>query len=142
LSKGIGLEAAMSGIDIPTGLFDSITAITAELFRKHEKAIIHEVIKSSKQLKFSKLLKAITIPNYGLPIITTNYDRLVEIACESTGFSVDTMFVGNFLGRLNHSESTFSFCRGFSKRQGKLCLSYSPRIKVFKPHGSLEISLL
>ncbi len=138
LSKGIGLEAALAGVELPGPLFDSIVAVTADLFRSHEKAVIHDVIEGRKQLRLSKLSKAITIPSNGLPIITTNYDRLVEIACESNGISVDSMFVGSFLGKLHYKESSFSFCRGLTRRQGKLTLSYSPRIKIFKPHGSLD----
>ena len=70
--------------------------------------------------------------------MTTNYDRLVEIAAEEAGLGVDTMFVGHFAGALNEKESRLSFCREVTLRGKTVKWGYRHRINVFKPHGSLD----
>jgi hypothetical protein len=83
-------------------------------------------------------------PNTGVPVITTNYDRLLEIGAECAGLGADTMFVGRNVGILNERESTLSFCRDYRKasRRGELQLIYRHRVVILKPHGSLDWFLL
>ncbi len=138
LAAGAGLEAALSGKDIPEDLLSRIVHETAKLFRNKERPVINEVLSKRRNLRFSLLTKAIAPSPCGVSIITTNYDRLIELACESEGYSIDCMFTGSFLGRFDQKESAYSFCRGIRRRQGKVVLEYAPRFKIFKPHGSLD----
>ncbi|RZK33885.1 MAG: SIR2 family protein, partial [Hymenobacter sp.] len=97
-----------------------------------------KVFSGEKHLKLTELLKNILITAEGLPIITTNYDRLVEVAAEAAGLGADTAFVGNYAGSYNPQESKFSFCRGIEQRQRKVLLQHKRRAIVCKPHGSLD----
>ena len=59
----------------------------------------------AKTLRFTRLLKHLLKPGTGVPVVTTNYDRLLEIASEEAGLGVDMLFVGQFAGHLNELES-------------------------------------
>ena len=137
--RGDGLEAALLKIPPSPALETRIIARSAELVALRERAVIEEVFSAGRRLKFSRLVSHIIKPDLGLPIITTNYDRLLEVAIEEAGLGVDTMFVGQFAGKLDPTESRQSFCREVtlrSKRQ--VHFRYRQRANVCKPHGSLD----
>ena len=58
-----------------------------------------KVISGERVLRFSRLLPHMLKPNAGIPVVTTNYDRLIEVAAETVGFGVDTLFVGQHVGQ-------------------------------------------
>ncbi len=133
-----GLEAAMLEIAPTPTLEIEIVARTVELIAKREQEIISQVFARKKTLRFTRLLSHLLKPQTGLPIVTTNYDRLIEIAAEEAGLGVDSMFVGHFAGALNEQESRLSFLREVSLRNKQVQRHYRPRVNVFKPHGSLD----
>ena len=138
IKKGIGLEDALSKIDLSSTLRDEIAFHTANLFREEERKVINQVVIGKRILRFSELAKCLPPSQSTITVVTTNYDRLLEVACESTGLRVDTMFVGNSIKKFDRRECRYSFCRGIRRRQGKIVLEYAPRIQILKPHGSLD----
>ena len=100
--------------------------------------VVEKVISGSKTLRFSRLLDHVIKLNAGLQVVTTNYDRLLELATEVAGLGVETMFVGDTIGELNESESRYSFCRSATLTGGKVRLKYAKRACIYKPHGSLD----
>lgn len=133
-----GLEAAMLQLPPTPGLEMAIVARTAELVSTYERKIVAEVFSRTRTLRFTRLLKHLLKPESGLPIITTNYDRLIEVAVEEASLGVDTLFVGSFAGELNEMESRLSFCREVTLRGKRAHYRYRLRANVFKPHGSLD----
>jgi hypothetical protein len=133
-----GLEAAMLEIAPTPTLEIEIVARTAELITKREQEIVNQVFARKKTLSFTRLLPHLLKPQTGLPVVTTNYDRLIEIAAEEAGLGVDSMFVGHFAGTLNEQESRLSFLREVSLRGKQVQRRYRPRVNIFKPHGSLD----
>lgn len=133
-----GLEAALLQMAPTPALETAIVAHTAALIASHERDIVAQVFAKTKTLRFTRLLSHLLKPQTGLPVVTTNYDRLVEIAAEEAGLGVDTMFVGQFAGVLNEQESRLSFCQDVSVRRKQVQWRYRPRVNVFKPHGSLD----
>lgn len=133
-----GLEIALLKISISDALESAIASSTADLILASERKVITEVFERSRTLRFSRLLRHVLQPANGLPVVTTNYDRLLEIAVEEAGVGVDTMFVGYFAGELNEHESRLSFCREVTLRAKQPQFRYRPRVNIFKPHGSLE----
>ena len=133
-----GLEAALLATQPSPTLEEGILKHTIELILEKERQVIQRVFSGARKLPFSRLLERIRIPNTGLPIITTNYDRLIEIAAEEINLGVDTMFVGNFAGSLDRNKSRMSFCEGITKSSRQANLTYRNKINVFKPHGSLD----
>jgi hypothetical protein len=135
-----GLEAALLALAPTPTLEAAIVARTGDLIASREREIVGQVFARTKTLRFTRLLPHLLKPTAGgLPVVTTNYDRLIEIAAEEAGLGADTMFVGDFAGVLNERESRLSFCRDVRLRANKqVTYRYRPRVNVFKPHGSLD----
>ncbi len=133
-----GLEAALLEVPPTPGLEIAIVARTAELIAARERKIVAEVFARTRTLRFTRLVKQLLKPNTGLPVVTTNYDRLIEVAVEESGLGVDTMFVGHFAGELNERESRLSLCREVTLKSKRPQYRYRPHANVFKPHGSLD----
>ena len=133
-----GLEAALLQTPPTPTLEAAIVAETVGLIVHSEQDVIAEVFAKKRILRFTRLLKHLLKPSSGIPVVTTNYDRLVEIAAEEAGLGVDTLFVGQFAGHLNERESKLSFCREVTLKSGRAHFHYQDRVSVFKPHGSLD----
>lgn len=133
-----GLEAALLRYAPTASLEASIVQSSGEFIASAEAKIIAEVFSRSKILRLTKLLPHLIVPDSGIPIITTNYDRLVEVACEEGGLGVDTMFNGHFAARLEPEHSHWSFCRSARVVNRVPRVRFAKRAKVFKPHGSLD----
>lgn len=138
LIKDKGLEAALH-LKPPTPALEAVIAsATAGLVSERERSVVTEVFAGTRTLRLTKLMAHLLKPSNGLPIVTTNYDRLVEIAVEEASIGVDTMFVGRFAGTLNERESKLSFCRNVTFKKPNFTYHYKPRAIVCKPHGSLD----
>ncbi|WP_400768713.1 SIR2 family protein [Methylosinus sporium] len=133
-----GLEGALLEIAPTPALESKIVQKTAELIAARERGIVHQVFARTRTLRFTRLLGQLLKPDAGVQVVTTNYDRLVEIAAEEAGLGVDTMFVGHFAGEMNEHESRMSFCRDVKVQRTRAQLRYRSRVNVFKPHGSLD----
>ena len=136
LEAGKGLEEALLK-NAPTDMLETfIRDLTARLVGDAEKKIINEVMQG-RILRFSEYLERFNLRNDGLTVITPNYDRLVEYACEFNKVRVDTLFIGNYFAHFNPNQSKYMFCKGTTRRNSKQTLAYSPRVTLYKPHGSL-----
>lgn len=138
LDEGIDIESALNQIPPTSNVETQIATIVAEFILHQEMRIVNEVISGSKTLRFSKLINHLVIPNNGLPVITTNYDRLIEVASEVAGIGVDTMFVGTNIANFDEKESKYSLCRSSTLNRKAVRLLYARHACVFKPHGSLD----
>jgi hypothetical protein len=138
LNKGIGLEAALLQLPPSDDLELWIVRKTVEFISAYEQKVLNTVFVSNQQLMLQNFLQSIRIPSSGLPIITTNYDRLVEVSCELAGLHVDTTTIGNFFGRFDHKQSCMSSCKGIISRSRITMLDHFPRAIILKPHGSLD----
>ena len=142
LSSGVALEQALHNTKPTPTIEENIRATTARYIGKAEENVLIDIVRNNKKLRFSKYLNHFTIRNNGLVVITTNYDRLIEYACEVNGIRVDNLFVGKFLARFEPEQSKYMFCRNFVKRGGKNVAEFSPRVTVLKPHGCLSWHLV
>lgn len=135
-----GLEAALLAAP-PTPLLEaSISAATGQFISERERKVVSEVFAGKRKLRLTRLLAHLVKPAAGMTIVTTNYDRLIEIAVEEADIGADTMFIGRFAGQLNERESQMSFCRAATvkPRRTAVTLQYRPRALICKPHGSLD----
>lgn len=138
LSSDIGLEEALQNTRPSTTIEELIRKITAQYIGAEETKILSDIMRHSKELRFSKYLDRFNIRNSGLVVITTNYDRLIEYACEIRGVRVDNLFVGKYLAQFEYEQSKYMFCKNVTKRNGKPVVEFSPRVTVLKPHGCLS----
>jgi hypothetical protein len=67
-----------------------------------ERAIMSAVLEGSRILRLTTFLDKILKPTTGLPILTPNFDRLIEVACEMAGFRMDTTAIGHYAGAFDH----------------------------------------
>lgn len=142
LSVGKSLESVLLDNTLTNALEDVICNLTARFIGEAEKKIIEEVVLRKRVLRFSEYLYRFNLRNNGLTVITPNYDRLIEYACEYNKIRVDTMFVGNYIAHFSPNQSKYMFCSGKTKRNNKETLVYSPRVTLFKPHGCLSWHLI
>lgn len=135
-----GLEGALLAVPPTPAVESAIASATGKLIAERERAVVSEVFAGTRKLRLTRLLPHLVKPATGLTIVTTNYDRLVEIAAEEADIGADTMFVGRFAGQLNERESQLSFCRKVTVKQRPAVATfhYRPRALICKPHGSLD----
>ncbi|WP_072010390.1 SIR2 family protein [Pantoea sp. NGS-ED-1003] len=133
-----GLEAALLKQAPTQSLEAAIVKCTADFIDNAEKSIISEVFSNTRKLRLTKLLPHLLKPDAGIPIVTTNYDRLVELACEEAGLAVDTMFSGHFAARFDPHASNWSFCRNVQLVGRNVRYKFATKVNIFKPHGSLD----
>ena len=133
-----GLEGALLEHPPTPHIEASIAKHTTALIEKKEREIVTRIFEGREILAFTKLLKHLLKPEAGIPIITTNYDRLLEVASEEAGLGVDTMFIGQFSAMLKEKESNLGFCRSVQLRGRRVQYRFQNRVNIFKPHGSLD----
>lgn len=136
--KACGLEEGLSLSPPSPDLEEAIRGEVGRFVSGAESKVFAEVFTGKRVLRFTRLMKHLLRPATGIQIVTTNYDRLIEVASEEAGLTVDVMFNGVFAGALNEREARFSFCRSADISKGKARLVFAPRVVVSKPHGSLD----
>ena len=138
IEDGEGLEAALISHSPTETLEAWIMERTIELIMPKEREVVSAVIRGERVLRLTAFLDKVLKPVSGLPILTTNYDRLIEIACEMAGLHVNTLAIGYYAGAFDHIRSFMESCRGITRRGKTMVLDYFPQAVVLKPHGSFD----
>lgn len=139
LVAGDGLELALHKAAANDVVEDAIISVTADFVLSKELATIEECLNAGRKFKLSSLLPHLSAANPKVvSIITTNYDRLIEFAAEREGWGVDTMMVGRYWGFYGPDASDKSFVQGVIHGSKSPRLHYRNRVRLFKPHGSLD----
>lgn len=133
-----GLEAALLKHAPSDTLEAWIAKTTCELLLPKEREVISAVLRGDRELRLTTFLLKVLKPSTGLPILTPNYDRLIEVACELAGFHVDTTAVGLYAGAFDHTRSCMGSVRSIATRAKTTVIDHFPRAIVLKPHGSFD----
>ena len=112
LGDGIDLESALHQTPATSAVEKVISRVTSNFIRFYEKRTLSNLLSGSHTLRFSDYVEHFNIRNTGIKVITTNYDRLIEFACEQKELRVNTLFVGRYAAKLSPEESIYSFCKG------------------------------
>ncbi len=72
-----------------------------------------------------------------LHIVTTNYDHVVEYACDMAKIRCHTGFAGHTLKRFERDESKWGL-HGPMRSGGRRRIALQPHVRLYKPHGSLN----
>lgn len=133
-----GLEDALLACPPTAPLEEVIVTLTVELIEPAERAVLEEVISGKRTLPLSEFLPhANPQPNRALSVVTTNYDRLIEVAAEAIGWAADTLFAGQNIGQLNPEAAQAGLIRRIvGGRQPRI--ERRLHVQVSKPHGSLD----
>ena len=138
LASGVALEKALQITKPNEYIEDCIRKVTAEYIGKAESEVLQKIVHKEQTLRFEEYIDRFNIRNNGITVITTNYDRLIEYACEHRGVRVDTLFVGKYIAHFSPEHSKFEFISNIAKRAGKQVALFAPKITVLKPHGCLS----
>ena len=140
LIAGQDIETALKTVDFESPLLQHITQLTSQLIEERELAVVQRVLSGEQELPFSKLLPSIMFNCTRATVITSNYDRLIELATEIAGFAVDTGFCGQEFGEFNpkmsHEGLGLATLSMVSRKQ--LRRTYRKHVALYKPHGSLD----
>lgn len=140
LREGKGLEAAISANQMPTKLGSAITMHVANAVQTAESNAISRMISSGTKGVFATLIRNLFRVDSNPSIITTNYDRLIEVDLALDGIVVDSMFVGSTVSHLDeaaarqeHERLERAPGRGTNSKR-----SSRQHVRLSKPHGSLD----
>lgn len=93
LSSGLDLEAALADIVFCPEIIDDIRRVTWEIISKSDLELFYRTVFYQEQIPLSRLIKFFYQPHpQCVNIITTNYDRVIEYACDAGRIPVYTGF--------------------------------------------------
>ncbi|PYY63556.1 hypothetical protein DEJ30_12915 [Curtobacterium sp. MCPF17_003] len=140
LESGSDLESALAGGTLPDELVDLIAAQIADCIGASEGAALAQILNSSRESAFGRMLKFALRVEPALNVVTTNYDRLIEVHAARSNLPIDTMHYGHTVGRLDpeRSQDELLYRRTVAGRGVKSITSLRPHVRLSKPHGSLD----
>lgn len=124
LANGDDLETALTGLLLSSDVREDIIRATWELVTKDDLKLFEDLILKKKSLSaFSGLLRYFYSPTpRNINIITSNYDRVIEYACDFAELPLDKRFGGLYCGYAANREM----------RREKI-------VNILKVHGSLDM---
>jgi hypothetical protein len=141
LKNELDLESALRQNKVTDEVEKVILDITYELISREDEVIFLDIIERERKLKFSKYLSCFNLDLYNLTVITTNYDLLIEYACETEGFLYTDSYCGKIIAKYSPENAKEEMLQGV--KNGKRVMNrYKPHIKLYKPHGSINWKLV
>lgn len=137
LDAGDHLEAAMGKANLLPTTVEAIVAETARLISIAERKVFERVLAGERVLPLTAFVKHLFKAGKKFHLITTNYDRLVEIATEAAEIGVDSRFCGYLHGRSDPKRSADAHRESYISGRDSLFRNL-PCLCVHKPHGSLD----
>lgn len=141
LNNGADLESTLQQNKVTSNIEKAIVESTYELIFNEDISIFTEIIEKGRTLRFSEYLSCFNVDLYNLIIITTNYDLLIEYACEIKGLDYSDSYCGKIISVYSPENAEQEMIRGI-KRGKKPMNYYKPHIKIYKPHGSINWKLI
>lgn len=122
LDNGDGLEQALTDVTMDEDIERDIKKCTWELISNFDLKLFEKVLNNSVNLDLTKLLHQYYQAHPScINIITTNYDRMIEYACDQALLPLDIRFNGTYIKRTNT----------VPPRDRKV-------VNLYKVHGSLD----
>jgi len=122
LSRGADLEAALTDVLVSKEMLDDIRIECWKCISKYDFEFFDKLMFDPISFPLADLLKTMSRPHPScVNIVTTNYDRVIEYACDHGNLAVNTGFAGQY-------------CRWFSSN----AFPTKNSINLIKVHGSLD----
>lgn len=136
LKSGTSLEAIMDDLHSDS-LREGVKSQVISEIVKCESKCWDRIINGF--LPIERLIREASKISHRLTIVTTNYDRVVEISAERAGCQVDTGFDGSFFSSFQPSRSILK-TQMTQRRSGRKNATMSSRehVELLKLHGSLD----
>ncbi|MBF0097516.1 MAG: SIR2 family protein [Magnetococcales bacterium] len=129
LDSGDHLEKAMDGKNLPQKLTRKIVEMTWECVNKSDYDLFIKSIKRIEEFPLGKLLQKLSATcNQKIDVITPNYDRVVEYACNVHGLLYSVGFTPGYIQWREGSEPI-----KYNKNNRNLKI-----VRIWKVHGSLD----
>jgi hypothetical protein len=139
LDKGKDLESALNSVDLAAAVEEHIVRMTAQLIEQQEYTIFQKAIAGHITLPLGELFRHLAATASSIPVITTNYDRLVELAADAVSLGVDSMFSGQVMPRFDPAMSREALgYAAHTRKRDDIQRKYRKHIRLFKPHGSVD----
>ncbi len=146
LKQGDDLETALTGIKLTGSLQNEIAKCTAEFVTKKDAALRDDVLTGKKTWVSERLLRQLmrglspTWPR--LPVVTPNYDMLIEYACSKAEIPCITGYHGGFMKRQNWAKARERLYRLNQVTMGgkrRNTIAPIPCVELMKVHGSINL---
>ena len=123
LSNGADLESALHQINLSSAITDQIVNEVWELVKSKDELVFYDSLNKSNLFPLGKLLSHMFQSSNGkIDIVTTNYDRLIEYACDQEQLNCYT-----------------AFSYGFTKwLQFPTNIKTERVVNIWKVHGSID----
>lgn len=133
-------EASLKDPTIPLQVRSAISRQIALRIRADESSAISTLLREGKDGTYARYFqRVLRTAKPVAEVITTNYDRLIEVALAAAEIRVDTMFYGHTIGRLDESKSRDELLSLSSTgKRGRKATKRQDHIRLSKPHGSLD----
>lgn len=124
LDNRIDLETALTGLFLSDEIRNDIVKETWSLVSDADLNLFEDLILKRKSIEdFSKLLSYFYNPApQKINIITSNYDRVIEYACDFAGLPLDVRFAGTYYKQMSTSP-----------------IAQRKSVNLLKVHGSLDL---
>ena len=145
LKSGHSLEEALTGVGLNPTTKRLIQQKTGDYVAEIDRSVRDDVLLGKKPWVGERLLKALTgrLPprNPRLPVVTANYDMLIEYACASQRIRCTTGFLGELIRVWNWEGVQDSLNQCSVSQNGSRTMKLTnplPRVELFKVHGSIN----
>lgn len=129
MDAGKHLEAALEGKNLPDSLLQSIVRETWNCVNEKDAAVFFGLAKDPAAFPLGRILGALfQSTNVAVHVVTTNYDRVIEYACNSAGLLFNAGFTPGYLQTWEATGGVGFMIAGKPTRV----------VKIWKVHGSLD----
>jgi SIR2-like protein len=129
LDDGDHLEAALEGKTLPSSLLRKIVRCTWRCVNEKDQKVVASIVDNDQTFPLGKILKGLFSSTHKeVHIVTTNYDRVAEYACNSVDFLFQTGFAPGYIQKWESSKRVTFRYRDKPSRV----------VKIWKVHGSLD----
>lgn len=129
LAHGDHLEGALEGKTLPNTLLAKIVGLTWQCVNEKDMALLNLAASNGGDFSLGQLLAGMFNSTQNeVHVVTTNYDRVAEYACNSLGVLFQTGFAPGYVQKWE-STGRVRFSHGVKS---------SRVVKIWKVHGSLD----
>ena len=146
LGRGIDIETALTGINLTESLQNEIAKHTAAFVAEKDAALRDDVLTGKKtwvgEPLLQQLMRGLSPTWPRLPVVTPNYDMLIEYACSKANIPYITGYHGGIMRRQDWSTVRQRLYRlnpvtmGGKRRD---TITPIPRVELMKVHGSINL---
>jgi len=146
LRKGVDLESALTGINLTDSLQNEIAKYTAQFVAQKDRALRDDVLTGNKtwvgEPLLRKMMRGLSPTWPRLPVVTPNYDMLIEYTCSKANMPYITGYHGGIMRRQDWPKARERLYRLNPVTMGgkrRNTITPIPCVELMKVHGSINL---